>query len=105
MPIRILLFKKFNMFSAEWLELLDAKGGPPRKTDEDNQIMEDRKENKWLLNARARNVSFLEFSQLHESGPAFGNAASLHAHSVSHTDIVGEMRPLTPIPQQKRRAR
>ena len=104
MPIRILLFKKFNMFSAEWLELLDAKGGPPRKTDEDNQIMEDRKENKWLLNARARNVSFLEFSQLHESGPAFGNAASLHAHSVSHTDI-GEMRPLTPIPQQKRRAR
>ena len=46
-----LVVQKFNMFSAEWLELLDAKGGPPRKTDEDNQIMEDRKENKWLLNA------------------------------------------------------
>jgi hypothetical protein len=101
MPLRILLFKKFNMFSPEWLELLDAKGAKPYEVDEDNQIMEDGRENKWLSNTGEASASnFMEFAGLHESGPAFGNAASLHAHTRSDADAMITARnriPLTPL--------
>jgi hypothetical protein len=80
---------------------LDAKGAKPYEVDEDNQIMEDGRENKWLSNTGEASASnFMEFAGLHESGPAFGNAASLHAHTRSDADAMITARnriPLTPL--------
>ena len=95
MPLRVLLFKKFGWFSPEWLELLDANTNVANSSaDDDYAMLDDRRENEWLTNAKRTSVSntasnFMEFSDfagLHESGPAFGNAASLHAHTRSDAD-------------------
>jgi len=103
MPLRILLFKKFGWFSPEWLELLDTKGAQTSLQDEDALIIEDVKENAWLSNARRASseksaTNFMDFAGLHESGPAYGNAASIHAQTRSDVDAATRhRRTLTPL--------
>ena len=72
------------MFSSEWLELLDAKGAKAYDPDEDNQMMEDSKENKWLSNAQTQ--SGTSFMAMAESGPSF-NMQALHARSRSEMHL------------------
>ena len=84
MPLRMFLLKRFNMFSSEWLELLDAKGTKAYDPDIDNQMMEDSKENKWLSNAKSQ--SGTSFMAMAESGPSF-NMQALHARSRSEMHL------------------
>ena len=80
MPLRSFLFKKFNIFSPEWLELLDAKRSSKQNLelhdDFDTTLLDETKDNAWLhTTAEERNLGFMTFAEV---GPAF-NAASLSA--------------------------
>jgi hypothetical protein len=84
-PLRVVLLKKFNMFSREWLELLDAKGTKTYDPDEDNELMEDGKENKWLQGHTSSQPA-ANFMAMAESGPSF-NMQALHARTRSEMQI------------------
>jgi hypothetical protein len=87
MPLRSFLFKKFNIFSPEWLELLDAKRSKTQAEeahdDFDTTLLDETKDNAWLhttADETRRNLGFMTFAEV---GPAF-NAASLS--SAIHED-------------------